>query len=583
MIAQTIGVADGDNNTLCQSDNITKWSRRKPMHLKNWFHPLTEAKLYEGRFGFKWDYNRTLLGQYGTSLVPTVFTEDYIRPDGDTTKVVEASVENIRLFKRWWYEVVPTGGGFNGSNDFGKPAGAVADGNASPARESDFAGYDHAAGPIMQSAGLELSEGNYTITIRVARPSENYGGITPNDFQPDTGTVGADLTGWYVHLFIISRKIITTSARSDYRYGYCQESGAYLTGRLIGETDTEIRISIPENHLDHLFGDWLVVAALGEDAIGYEESEESWPINDNGALAYPRLKAAYVGKTVYPVENMIYAVHFPDGEGTVIWDGSAGIVLDGHYLSRVTSAMDVTLVGDTLTGGTTATFVRFDHTRYYRYSGIIVSMETDSIQKTVRRKYRRLTFESHTPGSYLSSNDYLNYCSTNQDSGNVGGGLKPIARNLPTMKNGSAYYYLADIYLEYIAATGTEAATSRIVVRYKDFGGTTVFHTEYYTIGWSVTKNMYNSIALYNVVDGLKNTVTGFGMEIVYRKDLYDTTESLFLTENFDISSYFEGSTFNPYFGSDTLEIMLPEDLVAEPTHQHLRGGDLYIRYSADK
>lgn len=330
-VAKTIGKASLNVRTLVTSPTVNKWSRWKPTHLKNWFHELSEAKVYAGRFGFKWDYNRTLLGQYGANLVPTVFTEDYIKPDGDATKVIEETVENVRLFKRWWYETVPTKNDFNGSNDYGRPAGVVAVSNASPARLSDFANYDHASKPIIYSEkGLVKTDDGYTITLKISRPSDTYGGITPNDFQPDTGTEGATMGTWYIHMFAVSKEVITSSETTDKLYGFCETSDGLTTGTMIGWTSTEVTIHIPEVYISHLLGEWYIFFAVGNNALAYEASADSWALNDSGALAYPKLKADYVGKNVYPIEDMIYLHRVPDGEGLVFFEGS----LEDNSLSQ---------------------------------------------------------------------------------------------------------------------------------------------------------------------------------------------------------------------------------------------------------
>lgn len=614
-VAKTIGKASLYVDTLVTSPTVNKWSRWKPTHLKNWFHELSEAKLYLGRFGFKWDYNRTQLGQYGTTLVPTVFTEDYIKPDGDATKVIEETVENVRLFKRWWYETVPTKNDFNGSSDFGRPAGVVAVSNASPARLSDFANYDHASKPIIYSEkGLVKTDDGYTITLKISRPSDTYGGITPNDFQPDTGTEGATMTTWYIHMFAVSKEVITSSETTDKLYGFCETSDGLTTGTMIGWTSTEVTINIPEAYISHLLGEWYIFFAVGNNALAYEASADSWVLNDSGALAYPKLKADYVGKNVYPIEDMIYLHRVPDGEGLVFFEGS----LEDNSLSQWPNESwykdgelnpDFTEVFNPVNAEGEVVLFPIMEMAGYRglgyFSGnpdeeatlYFVTTETEvGIQGTVsplnvvkmlsKRAYRCLSLGFEDKDDLSNTQQYLDPQSS---------GYKGLLRDLPVMiKNTSTGEitqdpnYTASIFIhKEIGSPSTYTLYMRI---YRD--GT--FYTDMRPI--TVAQSLNDTVRQYvfmNKVNGLTNQILGLTVtaRIWNVSDQYNQGYKGVLQNLGELYVQSGDTVYTPYLPLyDDIVIGLPTDMQSEDTHaggygtgSAYFGGYLPVRYSIEQ
>lgn len=614
-VAKTIGKASLDVGTLVTSPTVNKWSRWKPTHLKNWFHELSEAKVYAGRFGFKWDYNRTLLGQYGANLVPTVFTEDYIKPDGDATKVIEETVENVRLFKRWWYETVPTKNDFNGSNDYGRPAG-VAVSNASPARLSDFANYDHASKPIIYSEkGLVKTDDGYAITLKISRPSDTYGGITPNDFQPDTGTEGATMGTWYIHMFAVSKEVITSSETTDKLYGFCETSDGLTTGTMIGWTSTEVTIHIPEVYISHLLGEWYIFFAVGNNALAYEASADSWVLNDSGALAYPKLKANYVGKNVYPIEDMIYLHRVPDGEGLVFFEGS----LEDNSLSQWPNESwykdgelnpDFTEVFNPVNAEGEVVLFPVMEMAGYRGLGYFsgnpdeeatLHFITDEVEVGIqgavsplsvvkmlsKRAYRCLSLG-------FDNNDDLT-TNTQQYLDPQSSGYKGLLRDLPVMiKNTSTGEitqdpnYTASIFIhKEIGSPSTYTLYMRI---YRD--GT--FYTDMRPI--TVAQSLNDTVRQYvftNKVNGLTNQILGLTVtaRIWNVSDQYNQGYKGELQNLGELYVQSEDTAFIPYLPLyDDIVIGLPTDMQSEDTHaggygtgSAYFGGYLPVRYSIEQ
>ncbi len=611
-VAKAIGKAGNDVGTLATSEKVNKWSRWKPVHLKNWFHPLTEAKVYEGRFGFKWDYNRTLLGRYGATLVPTVFTEDYIKPDGDATKVVEETLENVRLFKRWWYETVPTRNDFNGSNDYGRPTGEIALSNYSPARLSDFANYDHAAKPIIYSErGLERTDDGYSITLKISRQADTYGGITPNDFQPDTGAEGATMGAWYVHMFAVSKKTVTTSETMDKVYGFCETSDGLATGTMIGWTATELTIRIPEVYLSHLLGEWYIFFAVGSSALAYEASEDSWQLNDAGALAYPRLKADYIGRYVYPIENLIYLHRVPDGEGLVFIEGSlesgaTGLWPNDSWLKDGEPDTGFTEVFNPV--DTDGAWVQFPIMEIVGYRGLgyfsgnadeeaAVRFVTDAhyagqegyvsplavAKMLAKRAYRCLSL-----GGVLRTQNYL-------DPPNSG--YKGLLRDLPVMvRVGSAPAeyngdFTASIFMgKQIATAGT---TYRLYVHiYRSDGSLYASREMYVSQPVSGRNNAAVQYVFANRVNALTNQIMGLEATArIYDLGNYDTGYEGTMQTLGDLSVTAGATVYIPYLPLfDDLHIGLPDDDAVRDGHaggfgegaSHF-GGYLPIKYSVEQ
>lgn len=613
LVRKTIGVTGKSVRAVCTSEKVNRWSRWKPMHLKNWLHELTEAKVYEGRFGFKWDYNRTLLGQYGANLVPTVFTEDYIKPDGDATKVIEETVENVRLFKRWWNETVPTKNDFNGSNDYGRPTGEAALSNYSPARLSDFANYDHASKPIIYSEkGLVKTDDGYTITLKISRPSDTYGGITPNDFQPDTGTEGATMTTWYIHTFIVSKQTVTTSETTDFRYGV---SG--IVSAQIGWSASQIEITIPANYISHLLGEWYIFFAVGNKILYYEPSADSWMINSD-AIAYPRLKSDSYGGYVYPIENMIYLHRVPDGEGLVFFDGNfsekEGYWPNDSWYKDGEPNPDFTEVfnpRDELGGWVQIPVVELVGYRGLGYfSGYADEEATlrfvtelknagsegyvsplDVVKKLSKRAYRCLSLGNEYRDKLVEeSYPYLDPPSS---------GYKGLLRDLPVMGMNTSTGeitqdtgYTASILMEKVIETSGH--TYKLHVRIYREGVYQAQTSIFVSQPVSGKNNTVRQYVFLNEVNGITNQI--IGLKAVARIwNVSEATTQGYTGElrtidyrNFGVTS--GDTTFIPYLPLyDDIVIGLPVDMQGEDTHAggygegaSYYGGDLPIRYSVE-
>lgn len=226
MVAKTIGVGSLSVRVLCRHKNINKWSKWKPFnrvvrasHALNgleFVKEVGEDDLMDSRYGLQYP---------SMTAIPTSSDNTYC--DITFPVMLGAKTEDeARKATIFYYETIDGGNAVvNADGQFyGKPNGvirytanSVEHEHYSPCRLSDFHDYDHAAKPpFYADGGLEeipqYDENgsylgiNYRLTLKATRPSEDYGGLTPNDMKADFVNYPNDyLSDWYLGVLIYNR------------------------------------------------------------------------------------------------------------------------------------------------------------------------------------------------------------------------------------------------------------------------------------------------------------------------------------------------------------------------------------------
>lgn len=614
MVARAIGRASLDVGTLCTCDSVNKWSYCKPIHVPNVVVPLTDAQIKQ------WHY-----GLVAPIRALNTWSPDSLIPATSEGEGYSNTLENVKKFTTWKYE--PAEKGNTGwATVYGKPnlENPDSEGNISPARLSDFAGYDHRSKPIFYSdEGFVYDGNNLTIKVKTYIPEDGdttYGGLTVNNFYVNGDS--SPLSDYYLQAFLITKEAVDnpTVGMKTVRYALGHtDLNQDSVRQAITDAKTEYEFKLYENGALQLLGDFYYFIAIVKDAVKYELTgaevvdgtntfEDSWK-DTAGRIFYPKMTTT---SSMYLLENLVYELNIPSGEGSIIRYNSEngayyGQDEDGNYVYDYNKDYsEITRYSGTSVGDSYVTL---------SVNGLDI-IPNEDLFKECRSKKRCISFADHLSFA-LSGRDssYLNRYEGYNTGGNLTnpdtvGWVKPLLRNVYMFSAYNNETFWASFYLKYFKDSSDEIR-SVVVMRVFDNNGYSIsFGTEngvdVYTKEFGI--NLGNYLWGHDGTTNWRYRYISFGNKVSSRNQAYssvlticvDQTENTSLSQikkyEYDLTFELEGNTYYPIIASylqvdedgdgnlDTtqygnIEIRLPESLEESSSGY---GGKCSIHYSVN-
>ena len=544
-VARTIGVASGDLGTLCTSGTIKKYSKDKPMHVKNKVNPLTDDDKKKANYGLNTS-NRI------NDDIAIVVNESNLN-----LNLTSGNIDKYRKLTEWIYDKPAA------NSDFGRPTGDLwkEQGVLSYYRLSDFDGYYHYARPLVEIVdGLKLVDDNYVIKFRIATDSD---GLTYENFNPLAHLAGNTLipaevpaykdwnmNGWYINCFVISDNgfSLPDANVSIGVYGIGRTNGISTPIAVTdndGNVATECEISIRKKELSHLMGTWFVCFVMSPNIVYYGKGENSFQIDQGTdyAIAYPQANVDENYRLGVFVENGIFELNFPDGNGIdifkAVYDEYNPEVnyketwYEGFLLSSVTfddyeyadGKKSIKMNNGNVIEVHALTHYDSIYDRTYTV-GFNLDIQPANIEKFVRRKFRSICFynsgtkmwnDSSGRNDEFHGGNYLTADASSLVDENVK--YKPLLNNLPARIDGTENmfaYGRYDFYLKFYNKNG--ARHQALMLRYTNTNkGTSEDHELFNSETTNGSKNLLGKVEFQNIVNVLTNKPEGFRTNILYQ------------------------------------------------------------------